>query len=101
MQLKSLVLAALPLLVAADDYLTTTMTSTYTATQTITLQRVSTYSYYDHSNATATYKPTEYPTKPTPTSTKPITVPTSGANLVNGAQAALLSIAGVAAAFLL
>ena len=105
MHLKSLALAALlPLLAAADDtYLTTTLTSTKTATQTITLARVSTYSYYEHSNGTATYKPTDYPNKvPPPTGTsKPVTVPTSGASLMGGAHAALLGVAGVAVAFVL
>jgi len=105
MQFKAVLVAALlPLLATADEYLTTTLTSTRTATETITLKRVSTYSYYDVSNATATYKPagTDYSVKPTPTSTgKPITVPTSGANLVAGAHAALLGVAGVAVAVLL
>jgi len=106
MHLKAIVIAAiLPFLAAADDdvYSTTTMTSTYTATQTITLQRVSTYSYYDHANTTATYKPvgTDYTTKAGPTPTKAVTVPTSGANLVSGSGAALLGFAGVAMAALL
>ena len=104
MQLKAILFAALlPLLAAADEYSTTTLTSTYTATETITLKRVSTYSYYDHYNATATatYKPlgTDYSVKPTQTG-KPVTVPTSGAHLV-GVPAVWLGVAGAVAAALL